>query len=33
MHTDSEDRLWIGEYYASKIAMSDTQSGKFQEWP
>ena len=33
MHTDSEDRLWIGEYYASKIAMFDTQSGKFQEWP
>ena len=33
MHTDSLDRLWIGEYYASKIAMLDTRSGKFQEWP
>ena len=33
MHTDSEDRLWIGEYYASKIAMLDTRNGKFQEWP
>jgi streptogramin lyase len=29
---DSEDRLWIGEYYAKKIAMFDTRTGQFREW-
>ena len=32
MHMDSEDRLWIGEYYAEKIVMFDTRIGQFQEW-
>ena len=33
MHMDSEDRLWIGEYYVNKIARFDTKTGQFQEWP
>lgn len=32
MHMDSEDRLWIGEYYANKIARFDTKTGQYQEW-
>jgi streptogramin lyase len=33
MHIDSENRLWIGEYYVNKIARFDTKTGQFQEWP
>lgn len=33
MHMDSEDRLWIGEYYSKKIAVFDTRTARFQEWP
>lgn len=29
---DAQDRLWIGEYYANKVAMFDTKTGEFQEW-
>jgi streptogramin lyase len=32
MHMDSQDRLWIGEYYANKIARFDTKTGQYQEW-
>lgn len=32
MHMDSEDRLWIGEYYVNKIARFDTKTGQYKEW-
>lgn len=32
MHVDGRDRLWIGEFYANKIAAFDTKTGDFQEW-
>lgn len=32
MHIDSDDRLWIGEYYANKIARFDTRTGQYHEW-
>jgi virginiamycin B lyase len=32
MHMDSEDRLWIGDYYVNKIARFDTRTAQFQEW-
>jgi streptogramin lyase len=32
MHMDSEDRLWIGEYYVNKIARFDTKTGHYKEW-
>ncbi|HEX4200668.1 MAG TPA: carboxypeptidase regulatory-like domain-containing protein, partial [Chthoniobacterales bacterium] len=32
MHVDSQDRLWIGEYYGKKIAMFDPATGQFREW-
>ena len=33
MHLDSENRVWIGEYYAKTIAVFDPKTEKFQEWP
>ena len=30
---DPQDRLWIGEYQGNRIAMLDTNTGKFTEWP
>lgn len=32
MHVDAQDRIWIGEFYANKLAVLDTKSGEFQEW-
>jgi streptogramin lyase len=32
-HMDSEDRLWFAEFRGNKIAMFDTRTEKFQEWP
>lgn len=32
MHVDARDRLWIGEFYANKLAVFDTKKGEFQEW-
>ena len=32
MHVDAQDRVWIGEFYANKLAMLDTKTGEFQEW-
>ena len=32
MHFDGQDRFWIGEFYANKIAVFDTKTGEFQEW-
>jgi streptogramin lyase len=32
MHVDAQDRLWIGEFYANKLAMFDTRTNEFQEW-
>lgn len=31
MHMDYEGRLWIGEYWAQKIAMFDSKTAQFQE--
>jgi streptogramin lyase len=33
MHLDTENRVWIGEYYAKTIAVFDPKTEKFQEWP
>ena len=30
---DSEDRLWFAEFRGNRIAMFDTKTGKFREWP
>lgn len=30
---DAQDRLWVGEYRGDKIAMFDTRTEKFTEWP
>ena len=30
---DADDRLWFAEWRADKIAMFDTRTEKFQEWP
>src|SRR5262249_54974162 len=32
-HVDSEDRLWFAEFRGNKIAMFDTKTEKFCEWP
>jgi streptogramin lyase len=32
MHFDGQGRFWIGEFYANKIAVFDTNGGEFQEW-
>ncbi len=32
MHVDSEDKIWIGELFANKVAMFDTKKETFQEW-
>lgn len=32
MHVDARDRIWIGEFYANKLAVFDTKKGEFQEW-
>jgi streptogramin lyase len=32
MHVDAQDRLWIGEFYANKLAIFDTRTNEFQEW-
>jgi streptogramin lyase len=33
MHVDSSDRLWIGEWWANRIAVFNPKTEKFQEWP
>jgi streptogramin lyase len=30
---DAQDRLWFTEYRANKLAMLDTKTEKFTEWP
>jgi virginiamycin B lyase len=30
---DAQDRLWFGQYRGDKIAMLDTKTGQFKEWP
>src|SRR5262249_58570708 len=30
---DAQDRLWFAEYRGNRIAMFDTRTEKFQEWP
>ena len=30
---DAQDRLWVGEYRGDKIAMFDTKTERFTEWP
>ena len=32
-HMDAQDRLWFAEFRANKIAMFDTRTATFQEWP
>jgi streptogramin lyase len=32
-HMDAQDRLWFAEFRGNKIAMFDTRTEKFQEWP
>ena len=32
-HMDSRDRLWFAEHGGNKIAMFDTNTERFQEWP
>jgi streptogramin lyase len=32
-HMDAQDRLWFAEFRGNKIAMFDTRTGHFQEWP
>ena len=32
-HMDAQDRLWFAEFRGNKIAMFDTKTEKFQEWP
>jgi len=32
-HMDSEDRLWFGEFRGNKIAMFDTKTAMFEEYP
>jgi streptogramin lyase len=30
---DSQDRIWFGQYRGNRIAMFDTRTLQFQEWP
>jgi virginiamycin B lyase len=30
---DDQDRFWFGEYTGDRVAMFDTRTAKFQEWP
>ena len=30
---DAQDRLWFAQYRADKIAMLDTKTGEFKQWP
>jgi streptogramin lyase len=30
---DSQDRLWFAEFRGNRLAMFDTKTEKFQEWP
>ena len=32
-HMDAQDRLWFAEFRGNRIAMFDTRTEKFQEWP
>jgi len=32
-HMDAQDRLWFAEFRGNKIAMFDTRTEHFQEWP
>jgi streptogramin lyase len=32
-YMDAQDRLWFAEYRADKLAMFDTRSERFTEWP
>ena len=32
-HMDAQDRLWFAEFRANRIAMFDTRSETFREWP
>src|SRR5947207_4031706 len=32
-HMDAQDRLWFAEFRGNRIAMFDTKTGTFQEWP
>ena len=30
---DAQDRLWFGQYRGDRIAMFDTKTGQFRDWP
>jgi virginiamycin B lyase len=32
-HVDDQNKLWFAEFAGNAIAMLDTESGKFREWP